>query len=411
MTIFRYIVTICMAIQILHACSAFAASGDGGRADAFYNYGAGARSLGMGKAFVAVADSAEAMYWNPAGLMQVEKMELSTLSSELFYGYKFNYHGFVWPMPDQVFAFHSAALTSPTFEGRDSQNNLTSSFNDSKSSLGGSFATKLSPALSLGINYKKFTRSLASYTDDVTLIDGGVLYYMDRLRVGLTAMNLVAMTDVTKTSDKFDMNLRAGVAYQINDNFLLAFDLGDGLSHWFAGTEFMLHPAIALRGGVNYDEFTWGVGLNLDPFYADYSDGSMELGHASRFSIRFKIGGSTHEQKQQIAAQLNETGIHAYQNGFFLTSHYNLAKALELEPDNAKLKVRLDKIQRVVSIMSMSDLEKEMKAYEFFKKAEEAYKQANFSEAQNQIERALKIYPDNPSLFIMQQKIAEKQGQ
>jgi long-subunit fatty acid transport protein len=298
MCVIRFFFTICLAIQILHAYGIFAAPADGGRADAFYNFGAGARSLGMGKAYSAVADTVEAMYWNPAGLMQVEKMELSTLSSDLFMGYKFTYHGLVYPMPDQVFAFHSAGLTSPLFEGRDSQNNLTSSFSDSKTSLGASFATKLSPQMSFGVSYKKFTRVLASYADEVTLIDGGILLQpSEQLRIGLTAMNLVSMVDASKTSDKFEINLRLGLAYQASDAFLLSLDMGDGLSHWFAGAEFHLHPALALRGGVNYDEFTWGVGLNLDPFYADYSDGSMELGHSTRFSMRFKIGGSTKEQK------------------------------------------------------------------------------------------------------------------
>jgi tetratricopeptide (TPR) repeat protein len=111
-----------------------------------------------------------------------------------------------------------------------------------------------------------------------------------------------------------------------------------------------------------------------------------------------------------MSAQLNETGIHAYQNGFFLTSHMNFAKALELEPDNFKLKARIVRIQKVAAAMPMTDLEKEIKAYEHFKKSEEAYKQSNFAEAESQIERAIKIYPENASLIIMQQKIREKVG-
>ena len=34
----------------------------------FLKIGVGARSIGMGESFVAVADDAEALYWNPAGL-------------------------------------------------------------------------------------------------------------------------------------------------------------------------------------------------------------------------------------------------------------------------------------------------------------------------------------------------------
>ena len=39
--------------------------------------GSGARAFGMGGAFIAVADDATAASWNPAGLSQLEKPELS----------------------------------------------------------------------------------------------------------------------------------------------------------------------------------------------------------------------------------------------------------------------------------------------------------------------------------------------
>ena len=46
--------------------------------------GSGARALGMGGAFIAVADDATAASWNPAGLIQLEKPELSIVG-EYFY--------------------------------------------------------------------------------------------------------------------------------------------------------------------------------------------------------------------------------------------------------------------------------------------------------------------------------------
>jgi len=43
--------------------------------------GSGARAMGMGGAFIAVADDATAASWNPAGLIQLEKPELSMVGS------------------------------------------------------------------------------------------------------------------------------------------------------------------------------------------------------------------------------------------------------------------------------------------------------------------------------------------
>ena len=43
--------------------------------------GSGARALGMGSAFIAVADDATAASWNPGGLIQLEKPEISSVGA------------------------------------------------------------------------------------------------------------------------------------------------------------------------------------------------------------------------------------------------------------------------------------------------------------------------------------------
>ena len=43
--------------------------------------GSGARASGMGGAFIGVADDATAASWNPAGLIQLEKPEISVVYS------------------------------------------------------------------------------------------------------------------------------------------------------------------------------------------------------------------------------------------------------------------------------------------------------------------------------------------
>lgn len=41
--------------------------------------GSGARALGMGQAFIGIADDATAASWNPAGLIQLERPEISVV--------------------------------------------------------------------------------------------------------------------------------------------------------------------------------------------------------------------------------------------------------------------------------------------------------------------------------------------
>lgn len=50
----------------------------------FLSTGIGARALGMGGAFVSVADDASAGYWNPAGMIFVQRREMVFMHSERF---------------------------------------------------------------------------------------------------------------------------------------------------------------------------------------------------------------------------------------------------------------------------------------------------------------------------------------
>lgn len=59
--------------------------------------GSGARALGMGSAFIAVADDATAASWNPAGLTQLEAPEISAVLSYKFNNERFNSTHFVDP--------------------------------------------------------------------------------------------------------------------------------------------------------------------------------------------------------------------------------------------------------------------------------------------------------------------------
>ena len=73
------------------------AEGDGGQAGAFMRYGVGVRAMGLGRAFVGVADDASTVFWNPAGLLGVERPEVMSMYSNLFYDSRYAYLGFTVP--------------------------------------------------------------------------------------------------------------------------------------------------------------------------------------------------------------------------------------------------------------------------------------------------------------------------
>ena len=72
----RWVVS--MVLATTYACS--------GWADVYSRSGVlgiGTRPMGMGGAFVAVAEGPSAFYWNPAGLVQMSRIEFSTMLGSL----------------------------------------------------------------------------------------------------------------------------------------------------------------------------------------------------------------------------------------------------------------------------------------------------------------------------------------
>ncbi|MFH1825466.1 MAG: hypothetical protein ABH873_09645 [Candidatus Firestonebacteria bacterium] len=64
---------------------------------AFYDTGIGARPIGLGGAFVGVADDANAMYYNIAGISQIKEITFTATYSNYFLGIKDNYMAVVCP--------------------------------------------------------------------------------------------------------------------------------------------------------------------------------------------------------------------------------------------------------------------------------------------------------------------------
>jgi hypothetical protein len=95
-TLIRWTAAIAAALLLCPAV-AVASGRLGGTA---VNLGVGARAEAMGGAFVAVADDASALHWNPAGLGLVSDSRLSGTHTEWLGGVRYEWLGFVQPVRD-----------------------------------------------------------------------------------------------------------------------------------------------------------------------------------------------------------------------------------------------------------------------------------------------------------------------
>ena len=95
----------------------------------FLSVGAGARALGMGSAYSAIAGDVTAAYWNPAGLVDVERIDIAYMHSERFAGVvSYDYGAVAFPLRtgDAVLAF------SIFRQGVDNIKNTLNAFDDER---------------------------------------------------------------------------------------------------------------------------------------------------------------------------------------------------------------------------------------------------------------------------------------
>lgn len=192
----------------------------------FLNLGAGARSLGMGKTQVSLADDATAGYWNPAALTNLRtKYDGVLMHSELFSGVvKNDYAAFAMPL-DEKSAIGVTLLRLGVDNIADTralvneygyiQYDRITYFSVADYALLLSYARKLGPeGLSVGGSGKLIYRNVGTYANAYGFgVDVGLQYNHKGWRLGLMARDITTTFNAWSIdADKFKANTIPGEA-------------------------------------------------------------------------------------------------------------------------------------------------------------------------------------------------------
>jgi hypothetical protein len=128
-------------------------AGAGTEGGEFLKIGVGERAIGMGGAFCSIADNVTAVYWNPAGLAQLEMRELSAMHLEYLMGVRSEYLGYAHPIGKATLAGQVSFLHSRSGR-RDDNCNTIGEFWDYEGVLTLGYGRWINSVLSLGINLK-----------------------------------------------------------------------------------------------------------------------------------------------------------------------------------------------------------------------------------------------------------------
>jgi hypothetical protein len=258
----------------------YAETGEGGYAGAFLRMGLSARALGMGGAFVGVADDGFASYFNPAGLIQIEKPTLSASYRFMSLDRKLSYVSYQQQVKGKA-AIGAYWINSGVkeVETRDDRGEITGELTNYENAVTVSFAKKLIKEFSLGVNMRYSQYNLASLNVYTMGFDFGILIYpRDKLRVGLAGDNLGmkyswVSTNYwqefdqpgTDTKDDFPVNFKLGGSYLLlKDKLLLSMQADKNNKQdvrFHLGAEYRWLEYFAGRIGYNDGSITFGLGI------------------------------------------------------------------------------------------------------------------------------------------------------
>lgn len=284
----------------------------GGFRDAF-DLGAGARSMGMGSAFSAIADDATATYWNPAGLAQLTQKQTASMRSFLDLDRKFDFGAIAFPLGHSTIGGHIMRFgldNIPATELNTSQIvgvrpdgtpiydiAVLNTYSDSVISMGVSLATSLWDNMSLGGTIKYLRDSVYKQTGSGFGADLGFLFTpTPRVKVGLNLRNfpaklewdgnLAPVTDLSATA-------MLGVSYQPNESMLFAADMKkteDVDFRFSVGGEYSYSRKAFFRLGYDHDHITAGLGVRHGGWQVDYAFADRPLAAEHRLSSTFRFG-------------------------------------------------------------------------------------------------------------------------
>jgi len=276
------------------------AKGDYGTPGEFLVWGAGARSLGMGKAFTGLSDDATAIYYNPAGLAYQNPLQISLNHVMLFYDTMFDFAAITYPVSGiGTFGVAYTRLGSTGFEGRDIQWKPLGSFDLANQAVTLSYAKDIVSWLGIGINLKLiseniFDKNAIGYGADIGLMWVPSEYFS----FGLSVINaLPPSIKLNETAENFPIVIKSGFALKLfGERIIPVMDIEKELSKkdlkFKFGIEGYPLQNLALRAGMDETEITFGIGYTFMKYYKfDYSLSSQELGLSHRASFTLAFGG------------------------------------------------------------------------------------------------------------------------
>jgi tetratricopeptide (TPR) repeat protein len=422
------------------------------------SYGVGARAMGLGRAYVAVANDPTAVFWNPAGLELVPRATFTLFHNQLFESTIFDFAGFAYPtLTYGTVGIGLARLGTSDIIMRDEYNVNLGSMNYDEAEAYIAYGKKLPMNLYGGFTFKIRRQSFTGINEDDTGFgfDIGLMYrpgweegVFSNIGFGLTYRNLVSpILRLGSESDQEPYHLTFGVVKGLrvgeSDVVNVVFDVHKSKlesATLLAGTEYVFRNMGAIRLGIDNMNLAFGAGVKYSFVELDYSFGSTisdgEFPPTHRFSLTFDIGKSREEllaqadeerrnrelelvsrtkeeERQNLIAGSMEKGREYLKSDRYFDAYSEFQQVISVDPFNKEANVLLDSSKTLMDADLARDqqraigeaVDKELAENnaklmdQYFERGQDYLLKNQFTDALVQFRSALEFAPENPTIL------------
>ena len=162
-------------------------------AASFLEIGAGARSLALGGAFVSLANDVSALYWNPAGIVNISRPSVQFFHSPWLVDTEYFFSGMVIPMGSLgVLGLTYTAVVMDEMMVRTVQSpeGTGEKFDASSLAMGVAYSKRLTDRFSFGIQFKFVQEKIWQMHAKTLSADIGTLFITEKgTRIGMSISN------------------------------------------------------------------------------------------------------------------------------------------------------------------------------------------------------------------------------
>ncbi|MEE9442356.1 MAG: PorV/PorQ family protein [candidate division Zixibacteria bacterium] len=302
----RYHLLIAL-ISVFSHCAAWGAD-NGQTAAGFLTIGVDARSTALAGALTSASDDATASFWNPAGLANVNSIQLICSHQSWYQDISFEYAAAAMPLNEEItISVSFAFLSYGEITGYDISDNPTGDINSTYDFAGGiSLGYRILDKLTIGLTAKHIIVSLAGIKASANAFDFGLRLNSQIGSIGITAANIGTDLIFREKQNKLPALIRAGFSIKPSGQSLILVSEVDfpfyNRVKYKNGIELSFSDHYFLRAGYGISQdnnaenmaggYSLGGGLRLGSSHLDYSFSpgiSITSEYLHQFTVRFQL--------------------------------------------------------------------------------------------------------------------------